>query len=67
MSLAPPEIKASDADVYKSRPMVDGRKVFIDGKVTPWDGEVQEVYAPIYEVREASRADAAGCERVFRP
>lgn len=30
--------------------MVDGRKTLINGKVEPWTGAVQEVFAPIYKV-----------------
>ena len=44
-------IKESDKAAYDSRPMVDGRKILLDGKVLPWDGAVQEVTAPIYKVR----------------
>ena len=33
---------------------VDGKKILLNGKVLPWAGDVQEVYAPIYEVRAAS-------------
>ena len=29
--------------------MVDGRKTFVNGKVEPWTGQVQEVFAPIYK------------------
>ena len=35
---------------YEARPMVDGRKTLINGKVEPWTGAVQEVFAPIYKV-----------------
>jgi len=48
-SIASPEIKPSDASAYGSRPMVDGRKVLLDGKVLPWTGAVAEVTAPILE------------------
>lgn len=47
--LAPPVIKPSDMAVYESRPMVDGRKVLLDGKVLPWTGAVAEVTAPIFK------------------
>jgi len=47
--LAPPQIAASDKEVYAARPMVDGRKVLCNGKVTAWEGPVQEVFAPIFE------------------
>jgi hypothetical protein len=50
-SLAPPVIKPSDQAAYDARPMVDGRKILVDGKVLPWSGAVQEVFAPIYKVR----------------
>ena len=33
------------------QPMVDGRKTLVNGKVEPWNGAVQEVFAPIYKVR----------------
>merc|ERR1719326_1002181 len=48
-TLAPPVIKPSDQAAYESRPMVDGRKTLINGKVEPWTGAVQEVFAPIYK------------------
>ena len=35
--------------VFEARPMVDGRKILRDGKVLPWEGAVQEVFAPIYK------------------
>ena len=44
-------IKPSDEEAYAARPMVDGRKTLINGKVEPWEGTVQEVFAPIYKVR----------------
>ena len=46
-------IKPSDEAAYAARPMVDGRKTLIDGKVEPWEGAVQEVFAPIYKVSRA--------------
>ena len=53
-SLAPPVIKPSDKAAYEARPMVDGRKILLDGKVLPWNGAVQEVFAPIYKVSARS-------------
>lgn len=49
--LAPPVV---DAAGLEKRPFVDGRKVLCNGKVTPWTGAVQEVFAPIYKARAAS-------------
>ena len=53
-TLAPPVIKPSDQAAYDARPMVDGRKTLINGKVEPWSGAVQEVFAPIYKVSAAT-------------
>jgi len=36
-----------EADVANA-PMVDGRKILRNGEVLPWNGAVQEVFAPIY-------------------
>jgi len=49
MSLAPPCIKESDKAAFEARPNVDGRKVLRNGQVLPWEGPVQEVFAPIYK------------------
>eukprot|EP00967_Tisochrysis_lutea_P056033 scaffold70672_cov26-Tisochrysis_lutea.AAC.2 len=46
-AIAPPVASAADLE---GRPFVDGRKVLCNGKVTPWDGAVQEVFAPIFKV-----------------
>jgi len=65
MSLAPPQIKESDMAVYEARPMVDGRKVLCDGKVTPWEGSVQEVFAPIYEPGSTEKKVLIGYQARF--
>ena len=44
MTLSPPIADAT------APPFVDGRKVLCNGKVEPWTGPVQEVFAPIYKV-----------------
>lgn len=51
MTLQPPVVGPDDMEVYKARPMVDGRKILRNGEVLPWKGDVQEVFAPIYNVR----------------
>jgi len=43
MTLSPPIADAT------APPFVDGRKVLCNGKVEPWTGPVQEVFAPIYK------------------
>ena len=43
MTLSPPIADAT------APPFVDGRKVLCNGKVEPWTGAVQEVFAPIYK------------------
>jgi len=48
MTLQPPVVGPDDMEVYKARPMVDGRKILRNGEVLPWKGDVQEVFAPIY-------------------
>merc|ERR1719436_1062162 len=39
---------SSESDVYKKRPYVDGAKVLIDGKVTPWEGKCADVVSPVF-------------------
>jgi len=51
--------------VYKTRPMVDGRKVLCNGTVTPWTGAVQEVFAPIYEPGSADKKVLIGYQARF--
>lgn len=41
-TLAPPQLSKDDTTM-PAKPMVDGRKVLLDGKVLPWEGAVQEV------------------------
>jgi len=55
MSLAPPCIKPSDKAAYDAKPFVDGRKFLLNGEVKPWDGPVQEVFAPIYEAEGSEK------------
>jgi len=37
-----------DSDVYKKRPYVDGAKILIGGKVTPWEGKCADVVSPVF-------------------
>merc|ERR1719424_131333 len=64
-ALAPPQIAECDADVYANRPNVDGRKVLVDGKVLPWDGAVQEVFAPIFEAGSTEKKVLIGTQARF--
>jgi len=52
-SWAKPCIKEADKAAYADKPFVDGAKILLDGKVLPWEGELQTVYAPIFESEES--------------
>jgi len=49
LSCDPPYVKG---DV--TPPFVDGKKILLNGKVLPWTGDVQEVYAPIFTSKDAT-------------
>ena len=65
MSLAPPCIKAEDKAAFESRPNIDGRKILRNGQVLPWEGPVQEVFAPIYKVRSERMASVEAVHAVL--
>ncbi|EOD30874.1 hypothetical protein EMIHUDRAFT_456412 [Emiliania huxleyi CCMP1516] len=64
MTLSPPIADAT------APPFVDGRKVLCNGKVEPWTGPVQEVFAPIFKralaLNRLNPAQAAGSEEKAR-
>lgn len=64
-TLAPPQISASDQTAYANRPNIDGRKVLCDGKVTKWEGAVQEVFAPIFEEGSTEKKVMIGTQARF--
>jgi len=40
------------SDAFKSKPFVDGMKVFFNGKISPWSGSCEKVCSPIQVERE---------------
>eukprot|EP00930_Biecheleria_cincta_P059141 TRINITY_DN448_c0_g1_i4.p1 TRINITY_DN448_c0_g1~~TRINITY_DN448_c0_g1_i4.p1 ORF type:complete len:529 (-),score=107.10 TRINITY_DN448_c0_g1_i4:292-1878(-) len=39
---------SSESEVYKKRPYVDGAKILMNGKVTPWEGKCSDVISPVF-------------------